>query len=293
MKLSISIVIAIHLVALTFAFDVETERLIDDFVENFMRNHQIPGLGLSVVRNGTVLMSKGYGMRNISAGLASDENTLFPIGSITKTFVAVLVVKTLNELYPQRGVAVLDIPIAQLIPPTVNFTLSDRYRAEQTTFRDILAHRHCLHTGEVDAMFGSVPSAAEYAFRARYLPEICEFRNGFSYNNNMMSLAGEYIAAIAGTTLQNMVENLCCGVVKIKQPRFKQHTHATENSGRDDFLRHAKMRQIGTYEYFDKKRGAKILNIDSKLRFFLYFLNLLRTESSLMLLRCTTHLHKS
>lgn len=76
---------------------------------------------------------------------------------------AVLVVKTLNELYPQRGAAVLDIPLAQLIPSTVNFTLSDRYRAEQTTFRDILAHRTCLLNGGLELIVGSLPSAAEYA----------------------------------------------------------------------------------------------------------------------------------
>lgn len=41
--------------------------------------------------------------------------------------------------------------------------------------------------------------------RSRYLPQVCEFRNGFEYNNHMLSLAGETIAAIAGSTLQNMV----------------------------------------------------------------------------------------
>lgn len=70
-----------------FTFDVETERIIDDYVENvFMRNSQIPGLGLSIVRNGTVLMSKGYGFRNISAGQESDGNTLFSIASNSKVF---------------------------------------------------------------------------------------------------------------------------------------------------------------------------------------------------------------
>lgn len=79
------IFIASVLVASNFAFDAETELVIDNIVENiFMENNRIPGLGVSVVRNGTVLMSKGYGMKNISAGLASDGNTLFAIGSITK-----------------------------------------------------------------------------------------------------------------------------------------------------------------------------------------------------------------
>lgn len=66
-------------------FDAETEQSIDRLVEDlFMPNNRIPGVGLSVVRNGTVLMSKGYGMRNISTGLPSDANTLFAIGSVTK-----------------------------------------------------------------------------------------------------------------------------------------------------------------------------------------------------------------
>lgn len=74
-----------------------------------------------------------------------------------------MVVKTLNELHPHRGAAVLDVPIAELIPPTVNFTLSDRYRAEQITFRDILAHRTCLTNGAFELIYGSLSSASEYA----------------------------------------------------------------------------------------------------------------------------------
>ncbi|XP_037024166.1 gigasin-6-like [Bradysia coprophila] len=205
MNFSIFTLISIYLIASNFAFDAETERSIDNFVENvFMRNNEIPGVGLSVVRNGTVLISKGYGMRNITAGLTVDQNTLFAIGSTTKSFTAVLVVKTLNELYPERGAAVLDTPIAKLIPPTVNFTLSDRYRAEQTTFRDILAHRTCLLNGGIDLLFGTM-TAEEYAL---YIPQVCEFRNGYHYNNNMVALAGELIAAIAGTTLRNMTLSL-------------------------------------------------------------------------------------
>lgn len=84
MKFRLFIFIA-SLLASNYAFDDDTEQVIDNLVENFfMENNRIPGLGMSVVRNGTVLMSKGYGMKNISAGLASDGNTLFAIGSITK-----------------------------------------------------------------------------------------------------------------------------------------------------------------------------------------------------------------
>lgn len=72
-------------------------------------------------------------------------------------------IKTLSELYPERGATVLDIPLEQLIPTSVNFTLSDRYRAEHTTFRDLLSHRTCLMNGGIELIFGSSPSASEFA----------------------------------------------------------------------------------------------------------------------------------
>lgn len=85
MKFLFFISIASLLLASNCAFDTETELAIDNMVENvFMRNNRVPGLGMAVVRNGTVLMAKGYGMKNITADLAFDPNTLFGIGSITK-----------------------------------------------------------------------------------------------------------------------------------------------------------------------------------------------------------------
>lgn len=80
-----------------------------------------------------------------------------------QSFIAVLVVKTLNEMYPEMDVSVLDVPLAQLIPSTVNFTLSDRCRAEYTTFRDILSHRTCISSVGLDVTFGTIKLASEYA----------------------------------------------------------------------------------------------------------------------------------
>lgn len=86
MKFMFFILIASLLPVLNYcAFDAETELAIDDFVENiFMKNNSIPGLSVSIVQNGTVLMSKGYGMKNIAANLKADGDTLYCIGSITK-----------------------------------------------------------------------------------------------------------------------------------------------------------------------------------------------------------------
>lgn len=62
-----------------------------------------------------------------------------------------LVVKTLHETFPELGDDVLDTPIRELIPEAY-FTLVDRIRSEQATFRDLLSHSLCMSTNDLQAM---------------------------------------------------------------------------------------------------------------------------------------------
>lgn len=62
-----------------------------------------------------------------------------------------LVVKVLHEKFPELGEAALDTPIRTLMPE-LNFTLSDRYRSEHVTFRDLLVHQVCIYPSEIQAL---------------------------------------------------------------------------------------------------------------------------------------------
>lgn len=119
----------------------ELEEQIDTFVVQMMEKQHIPGLALSLVRStGDLHFTKGYGLRDLENNLPADNNTLFAIGSASKSFAGVIIAKKLNELFPALGESVLDVPIRELAP-TYDFTLVDRYRSERVTFRDLLAHR--------------------------------------------------------------------------------------------------------------------------------------------------------
>lgn len=79
--------VSLSLASTTYGFNNATESLIDMIMENiFMENNRIPGVGMAVVQNQQVLMAKGYGFRNIAAGLPSNGDTLYSIGSITKVY---------------------------------------------------------------------------------------------------------------------------------------------------------------------------------------------------------------
>ena len=77
----------------------------DGWMEKTRAAFQVPGAGVAIVKDGKVLLCKGYGLRDVEGGLTVTSKTLFAIGSITKSF-NVAVIGTL-------------VPGELLIPPDV------------------------------------------------------------------------------------------------------------------------------------------------------------------------------
>ncbi|CAL8137117.1 unnamed protein product [Orchesella dallaii] len=182
------------------------EAQLDAFIANtYLPSAQIPGLGIALL-NDTQVFTKGYGFRNLSENAPVDENTLFCIGSVTKSVLATLTVKLLHEKHPELGESVLEVPIARLAP-TFNFTLSDRYRAESVTFRDVLAHKLCLHQPDLSLLVGAVNSSSEFAYRLRYEPQVCPFRYSFVYRNAFFGFLGEALGHVMDEKIEDLLKN--------------------------------------------------------------------------------------
>ncbi|MCY7345535.1 MAG: beta-lactamase family protein [Pyrinomonadaceae bacterium] len=65
----------------------QTEK-VDLFVREKMKSKNIPGLSLAVVRDGKIILAKGYGMANLELNVPATKKTNYSIASITKTFTA-------------------------------------------------------------------------------------------------------------------------------------------------------------------------------------------------------------
>ena len=63
---------------------------IDSYIERGMKQWQIPGLSIAIVKDGKVIHSKGYGVRELGKPDRVDENTLFIIASNSKLYRGVL-----------------------------------------------------------------------------------------------------------------------------------------------------------------------------------------------------------
>ena len=83
----------------------------DQWVESVMAEWKVPGLGVAIVEDGKTVFAKGYGWRNVEQELPVTPDTLFAIGSNTKSFTATLLAMQVDE-----GALAWDTPIRTVLP---------------------------------------------------------------------------------------------------------------------------------------------------------------------------------
>ena len=77
-----------------------TEPQLDKLVENTLKNFDVPGISVAIVKDGKIIHAKGYGVKSILTNEKVDANTLFGIASNSKAFTSA----ALAMLYASRAV---------------------------------------------------------------------------------------------------------------------------------------------------------------------------------------------
>jgi CubicO group peptidase (beta-lactamase class C family) len=171
---------------------------LDAYVESAMRDWEVPGLAIAVVRNDSVIFARGYGVREIDRPAPVDENTLFAIASTTKAFTAAGL-----GLLVDQGTLEWDDPVSKWLP---ELQLSDPFVTRELTIRDLLTHRIGIERADMLWIAGPF-DRPEILRRVRDLPAASSFRSAYGYNNLMYIAAGEVLAAASGTSWDDFVES--------------------------------------------------------------------------------------
>lgn len=104
--------------------------IVDKFIINTISHAKIPGLSLAILKDREVIYSRGYGFRNISKALPADEKTLYGIGSITKSFTALSIMKLVED-----NKISLEDPVRKYID-----NLPDALQNNEVTIHSLLTH---------------------------------------------------------------------------------------------------------------------------------------------------------
>lgn len=159
----------------------------------------VPGLAVAIVKDGEVVLAKGYGVRELGKSGQVDEHTLFAIASNSKAFTAA----TLAILVDEKKLSWDDRVQAHL--PW--FELYDPWVSHEVRVRDLVSHRTGLGTFSGDLLwYGTSYSREEILRRARFLEPTADFRAGYRYNNVMFVAAGEIVARVSGQSWDDVVK---------------------------------------------------------------------------------------
>lgn len=192
------------------------ESFLDSFLVAQMDTLHIPGLVISVVRGGDILLKKGYGLADLETKRPmSPDKTIVRIGSISKVFTATAVMQLVEQ-----GKLDLDDDVNQHLK---NFQLD-------ASFPEPVRVKHLLtHTGGFDDdYFVAALSATEVAPLGQYLatrmpPRVMPAGEFISYSNHGMTLAGYLVEAVSGIPYDQYVREHILQPLEMHRTHYKRH----------------------------------------------------------------------
>ena len=172
---------------------------LDTYVERSMKDWQVPGVAVCIVKNGKVVVMKGYGVRELNGTDKVDENTLFMIGSNTKAFTA-----TAIALLDAEKKLSLDDKVTKWIP---EFKLDNKAAGEQAIILDLLCHRIGFQTFQGDFTYWtSNLTRKEVIEKMSHIKAIYPFRTNWGYTNAAFLTAGEIIPKVTGKEWEDFIK---------------------------------------------------------------------------------------
>lgn len=172
---------------------------LDTYVNRGLQQWQIPGAAVLVVKDGQIVVAKGYGVKELGTNDKVDSNTLFMIGSNTKAFTG-----TALALLEQDGKLNLEDKVVKYLP---DFKMKDEWVTQHLNLLDIVSHRMGLETFQGDFMYWTSDLTAEEVIQKfGMLTPKYDFRTKYGYTNAGYAIAGKVIEKVSGMTWAEFVK---------------------------------------------------------------------------------------
>jgi len=197
----------IFVCSVTLLAQADLQKL-DEYIAKAQAEWNVPGIAVAIVKDGKVVLSKGYGVLEAGKDQPVDANSLFAIASNTKAFIA----SSIGTLVDQGKIGWKD-KVRDYLP---YFELYDNYASSEATIEDLLSHRLGLGTFSGDVIwYKSNLSAEDVVKRAKFVPQAYGFRDGYGYSNLMFITAGEVIKAVTGKEWHEYVQETFFGPLEM------------------------------------------------------------------------------
>src|SRR5918998_430487 len=159
---------------------------VDEYVQAEMKTQQIPGVSLAVIKNGQIVLAKGYGFANVEHQVPVKPETIFQSGSMGKQFTATAVMMLVEE-----GKLSLDDKITKFFPDA-----PETWR--NITVRHLLTHTSGMTDYPPDFDLRRDYTEDELFQRIKIVPLAFQPGEKWSYSNLAYVMLGILIRKVSG-----------------------------------------------------------------------------------------------
>ena len=192
----------LSILSINNAFSQLDKRLkgLDSELEKVLKKLEEPGFAIAIVENDQILYSKGFGYRDYENKIKVDSNTLFAIGSATKSFTSSL----LGVLREDEKLDFEDSPIDHIN----ELRFYNSQMNDVISIRDMMSHRTGLPRHDASWYFFPTFSKDSLVSRVKHHKPFTSVRNKWWYNNFMFMLQGVIAERITNKTWSENIKEM-------------------------------------------------------------------------------------
>jgi len=207
------------------------EKIPSSFKERFeslltkkMIKESVPGLSVAIVKEGELVYTRGFGARNLKENLPVTPDTLFGVGSCTKSFTCLAVMQL-----AEKGLLQIEDPISKYLPLTI-----DRDR-ESITIHHLMSMSSGLpNLGVAEAVIYRFLGGPEKYIPMSGIDDLLKHVNGAEneivatpgermfYLNSGYTLLGEIVSRVSGKPYSEYVEKEILKPLQMNRSAFSQ-----------------------------------------------------------------------
>lgn len=184
---------------------------LSDFVEATAAKFGIPGVAVGVWADGREIYAC-HGVTSIDNPLPVDKDTLYVLGSVTKTYTATALMRLAAE-----GRVELDAPVLRYVP---EFRLADERDTAEITVLNLLNHTSGLDWGMIVDTGEGDDALATYVTKMAELKQISPSGARASYSQAGYNLAGRIVEKVTGLTYERAIASLVLEPVGLSHSFF-------------------------------------------------------------------------
>lgn len=251
---------------------------LESFIFEKMAETKLPGLSAAAISGEKIVWERGFGFRDLESGLPATPNTLYGIGSITKSFTAIAILQL-----AERGKLSLDDPVEKFMPIPL------RPGGEPIRIWHLLSHSSGIPAlGYAEAVIRTVTGAGGKPLPIATASDVLTFmadagewaaaRPGerWFYLNEGYVLLGALIEKCAGLSYEEYIERNVLGPLGMERSFFRKEEVKGDPDAATPYLITREGRRLpSTYPYGGiSADGGLISNAWDLSRYVAMYLNL-------------------